>query len=375
MQSVTMNQELSLTKWQKKQAFLLYHFSSLKYLEGLRDRVNNIVSFAGGKINQSRIEGRDRFLHSAQWGNRDTTENWSNNAWQFLADFQLSVTEAIAAHPSNVFSVTGTHQCARGLSEYSMQWATLEEEEQFDAIFAEISNYARNIDTTMQKYNGVSWWSDFGFSLAWKEHASTLRTIPKFRVLPDVISDNGEIPPRTGVYIATDDPNASLQFAWNCSRGGKLIPSSTFNDLGLAALAAVGRSKLWVDGAAMREFVWANLSHPDLASDQYANSSLDLALAPSVVARYAFKARPTRWRFVEVVEEEFETVEEEVGPSSHPEPPTNQRFHAGAKCPGAGYYFTPARLDSRRWFAHGEAFPDVESSYGKTIWQWDTRQD
>lgn len=370
-----MSQPLSLTKWQKKQAFLLYRFSSLKYLEGLRDRVNHIISFTESKINQSRLEGRDRFLHSRQWGDRDTTENWSNNAWQFLADFQLSVTQAIADHPSNVFSVTGTHQCARGLSEYSMQWATLEEELQFDAIFAEISDYARNIDTTMKKYNGVSWWSDFGFALAWKEHASTLQTIPKFRVLQNVASDNGEIPPRTGVYLAVDDPNASLQFAWNGSGGGELIPSSTFNDLGLAALASVGRSRLWVDGDAMRKFVLANLSHPDLASDQYANSSLDIALAPSVVARYAFKARPTRWCYVEIVEGEFETVEEDVEPSSPAQSPTNQRFHAGEKCQSAGYYFTPARLDSRRWFAHGEAFPEVESSYGQTIWQWDARQD
>lgn len=370
-----MNHPFSLTDWQKKQAALLYRFSSLKYLEGLRDRVNNIISFAESKISQSRIEGRDRFLRSTQWGDRDTTENWSNNAWQFLADFQLSVTEAIANHPSNVFSVTGTHQCARGMSEYSMQWATLEEEQQFDEIFAEISNYARNIDSTMQKRNGVSWWTDFGFALAWKEHASTLRTIPKFRVLPNVISDKGEIPPRTGVYISVDDPNASLQFAWNGSRGGELIPSSTFNALGLAALAAVGRSRLWVDGEAMREFVWANLSHPDLASDQYANNSLDQALAPSVVARYAFKARPTRWCFVEIVKGEFESVEEEIEPSSPSQSPTNQRFRAGDKCQSAGYYFTPARLDSRRWFAHDEAFPALDSSYGQTIWQWDTQQD
>ena len=90
-----MSHDLPLTAWQKKQAALLYYFSSLKYLEGLRDRVNQIKSFAEGKINQSRLEGRDRFLHSKQWGDRDTTENWSNNAWQFLADFQQSIAEDI----------------------------------------------------------------------------------------------------------------------------------------------------------------------------------------------------------------------------------------------------------------------------------------
>lgn len=370
-----MKRDINLTSWQKKQAALLYHFSSLKYLQGLRDRVNRIKSFAEGRINQSRVEGRDRFLHSKQWGDRDTTENWSNNAWQFLADFQQSVTEAISDHSLNSFNVTGTHQCARGLSEYSMQWATVQEEEQFDAMFAELSNYARNIDTTMQKSYQVSWWSDFGFTLAWVRHASELKIIPKFRAVPDIISDTGHIPSRTGVYIAVDDPNASLQFAWNGSHGGEIMPSSTFNDLGFAALTAVGRSKLWVDEAAMRDFVWGNLSNPDFASDEYANSSLSLALAPSVVARYAFKARPTRWCLVEIVEGEFESVEEEIEPHWPSQSPAKQRFCAGDQCQSAGYYFTPARLDSRRWFAHGEAFPEVGSSYGQTIWQWDTRQD
>ena len=363
----------SLTTWQKKQAALLYHFSSLKYLEGLRDRVNQIKLFAEEKIDQSRSEGRDRFLHSAQWGDRDTTENWSNNAWQFLADFQLSIAEDISDHSLNSFHVTGTHQCARCLSEYSMQWATVEEEKQFDAMFAELSNYARNIDTTMQKSYDVSWWSDFGLTLAWEKHASELQMIPKLRVVPEITFDTGQIPSQTGVYIAIDDPNASLQFAWNGGQGGEIMPSSTFNDLGLAALAAVGRSELWVNQAAMRDFVLANLSNPDLASDEYANSSLSLALAPSVVARYAFVARPTRWCFVEIVKGEFENAE--VESSKITTKMTSQHFLAGDMCQDAGYYFTPARLDSRRWFTFGEPFPDVESSYGKTIWQRDTQQD
>lgn len=369
-----MAQNISLTTWQKKQAALLYYFSSLSYLEGLREKVYQIKSFAESKVNQSRIEGRDRFLRSAQWGDRDTTENWSNCAWQFLADFQQSVAQDISDRSSNIFHVTGTHQCAHGLSEYSMQWATVDEEKQFDAMFAELSNYARKIDSTMQKSYQVSWWSDFELALAWVDHASAMQTIPKFRVLPEVISGTDQVPPRTGVYVAVDDPHASLQFAWNGSPNGKLIPSSTFNDLGLAALAAVGRSKLWIDEAAMRDFVLANLSNPDLASDEYANNSLSLALAPSLVARYAFTARPTRWCFVEIVEGEFEPIEE-VESSMPFATWATRRFQAGDKCQNSGYYFTPARLQSRRWFEHGEAFPDVESSYGKTIWQWDTQQD
>jgi len=367
-----MNHGISLTTWQKRQATLLYYFSSLKYLVGLRDRVNLLKSFAEGKIDQSRAEGRDHFLRSTQWGDRDTTENWANNAWQFLADFQLSIAEAIADHPSNVYHVTGTNQCARGISEYSMQWATADEEKKFDAMFSDISDYAHNIDNTMQKRFQVSRWSDFSLALAWRKHASELQMTPRFRLLPDIISDTNQTPPRTGVYISVDDPHASLQFAWNGSRGGELIPSSTFNDLGLAALAAVGRSKLWVDDAAMRDFVLANISHPDLANDSYANTSLKPQLAPSLIARYAFKARPTRWCYVELVDGEFEDFETE----SNSSPPLieKRRFNAGETCNSSGYYFSPARLDSRRWFEASEVFPHIDSTYGMTIWQWDTQQ-
>jgi len=50
------------------------------------------------------------------------------------------------------------------------------------------------------------------------------------------------------------------------------------------------------------------------------------------------------------------------------------RCAAGQPCPRAGYWFTPARLDSRRVFQQGEVMPDVGGDYGATIWQWDSQQ-
>jgi hypothetical protein len=50
------------------------------------------------------------------------------------------------------------------------------------------------------------------------------------------------------------------------------------------------------------------------------------------------------------------------------------RVPAGKACPEAGFYFTPAKMESRRAFQKGETMPSVESAYGHTIWQWDTNQ-
>jgi hypothetical protein len=56
-------------------------------------------------------------------------------------------------------------------------------------------------------------------------------------------------------------------------------------------------------------------------------------------------------------------------------PTGGPRVDAGAPCPQAGYYFTPAKSDSRRHFVVGETMPEVGGQYGYTIWQWDSNQE
>jgi hypothetical protein len=50
------------------------------------------------------------------------------------------------------------------------------------------------------------------------------------------------------------------------------------------------------------------------------------------------------------------------------------RIAAGEICPETGFYFTPARRDSRRLFQKGEVMPAFDTAYGTTIWQWDSNQ-
>jgi hypothetical protein len=47
---------------------------------------------------------------------------------------------------------------------------------------------------------------------------------------------------------------------------------------------------------------------------------------------------------------------------------------AGETCPETGFYFTPARPDSRRLFQKGDLMPGFDTAYGATIWQWDAEQ-
>lgn len=50
------------------------------------------------------------------------------------------------------------------------------------------------------------------------------------------------------------------------------------------------------------------------------------------------------------------------------------RCEAGQPCPKPGYWMTPAKAGSRRYFQHGQTMPEVQSDYGSTIWQWDSDQ-
>lgn len=43
---------------------------------------------------------------------------------------------------------------------------------------------------------------------------------------------------------------------------------------------------------------------------------------------------------------------------------------AGEPCPEAGWWFTPAKADSRRYFRQGEVMPALSGDYGETYWQW-----
>ncbi|MCC2972913.1 hypothetical protein [Massilia sp. IC2-476] len=47
---------------------------------------------------------------------------------------------------------------------------------------------------------------------------------------------------------------------------------------------------------------------------------------------------------------------------------------AGDLCPKTGFYFSPALPSSRKYFIKSELMPSLDSTYGKTIWQWDEVQ-
>lgn len=207
------------------------------------------------------------------------------------------------------YGVTGTNECFRGISEYSMQWATVDEEEKFNAAVRVVSEYAILIDQTFNDYH-FSRWTDYEFAFAYQKFSAENARIPQFRIRTDVTAESGKVPIRTGVYVAQDDPYASLQFAWTGNGGGKLRLANTFNDIGIAVLQKVGRKDLWLDDEKMFEFAMQSPQRELFRPTIYMLGKEHRTFASGAVAEEAFINTPSKWHFVEMLNDQFESLDE-----------------------------------------------------------------
>ncbi len=364
----------TLSLHQKRQATLLYHWMSRQYHQELLDMINRLIAGVDVVVDEANVQGRDRLMVSERWGTRDTTANWSTHVYPSLEEFRESTVWHIAQITNEAFGKTGAYQCARMISEHSSMWMTAEEEERFKAEFQKVQDHAGWIDSVCGS-GGQKRIKDRMMDSAWRENCSRFPRLPLFRVRTDVEGESGKMPPRTGVYVAQDDPNATLQFGWTGNSDGRLGESITFNALGLKALAAVGRGALWGDREAITRFVSNSFKRGEMNDRQGfgPGGEDDPACALAILGKQSYTKRPCKWYFVEMIDgaydDEAETVQSSAPASSH-----RPNVPAGTPCPEAGWWFTPVKPDSRRYFKQGETMPALSGDYGQTFWQWSPDQ-
>lgn len=363
---------LPLTPWQQKQAAMLAYFSSMDYLVGLQKLVTCIISgVVDPALDDSTNQNRDALLVSSRWGARNTSRNWSDYGWPFLKDLQASLAKDIASRGSGVYTMTAVNECLRGVEQFSLEWMTPGEQRIFTQAIQEINDWASPLDLTMANWMSSAW-DDYCFAYYYPAFAARCHTAPRYRILTETAYPTGSVPPRTGIYISKDDPFAALQFASSGTSGIALRKASGFNDLGHAALAAVGRESLWFDDQKMFDFATSPAFAPILRDDVFWDGVACPDLARSAVARKALTLRDSDWYFVEPIAGEFDSLAD-LGTET---PPFQERVRivGGEKCIEAGFYFSPSYPNSRRYLSAGETAPIVDNGYGKTFWQWDLNQ-
>lgn len=361
-----------LTSWHKKQAAMLYHYTDPDYLKALHRMISDLINgVVDPLLDMAKAQNRDEVLSSRVWGDRNTSRNWENNAWPILKDLQASLAKDIAMRTAGCFQRTAVTECMRGISEYSVDWTSPDEEEALKLALKHIEQSAARLDRTVDPYeNG---WNDYRLAYHYPAFADLHQQIPQMHVNCDVSVDTGQVAPRTGVYMSVDDPHASLQFAWTEHGGCKLRQANTFNEVGLAALSAVGREALWFDAARMYAFAMSKPYEARFRNSVFLFGEPCPELAPAAVARAAFISRPCRWVLIEAIPRQFEELSALVEVDEKPVR-IARRIVGGEQCVDPGFYFTPSAPNSRRFFATGETAPRLDSSYGSTFWQWDMNQ-
>jgi hypothetical protein len=362
-----------LPSWQKKQAGMLHYFTSEEYLRQLHRLVTQLVDGNIDPLLETvKAQGRDALLIDAVWGDRNTAMNWSNHAWPMLKDLQVSIAKQVALRSANRFSVTAVNYYFRGMSEYSMDWATPGEEELIKNAMEMISRFAYRHDRCVEK--SPNRLDDFICSVTYPEFSKLQSRIPKFIVRPHIRGTTGEIPPQTGIYICVDDPHAALQFVWTADKGAPLRVANTFNEIGLDAFRQVGRQDLWLNDAKMYAFAISPKYRDRFLPSLMIGSAPEPRLASSAVARSAFKTRSCEWVLVDIVPGEFEDLAS-LPREDEPHQASRTAVQGGTPCPETGFYFSPSTPGSRSLFNIGEMLPSLPSQYGVTYWQWDDRQD
>jgi hypothetical protein len=367
--------EFKLNVQQKRQATLLYHWMSLDYLRDLKMLIDALIKGADVNLELAKLQGRDELLTNERWGVRDTSANWSTFVFPALEDFRKATIKDIALRATESYEFTGANQCSRMIEEFSSMWMTEDEEKRFKEQFDKVYNHAQFIDlaagTGGQRLLDDSSMVDF-----WRDAAHLFPRLPKFRVRTDVVAVTGKRPPRTGVWVAQDDSLATLQFAWTGNSDGVLGKAQTFNDVGRRAISSVGREAIWIDANKMAAYATEGFERGEL-TDYYGfkpGDERDPRWVGAILSNMSFTTCSCDWYFVEKIEGEFDDeANNEVTGIAHADA-FRLRCESDQSCPKEGYWFTPARLDSRRIFQRGEVMPSLGGGYGATIWQWDEQQ-
>ena len=190
---------------------------------------------------------------------------------------------------------------------------------------------------------------------------------PAYLNFPSALPD---VPAPTGIAVDTGD-EVSVDGIYE-PEWGDLESVSPTGLLGRLATAFVGKPSLidppYAESGPRR-------AHLGCMNYLLANTS-----APSYQDREPDQPMPVVWRLIwkderyldgVIPSEEAEYLAPEAAPAADTAQP---RCEAGQPCPREGFWFTPARSNSRRHFSAGEQMPDVGGGYGATIWQWDEQQ-
>jgi hypothetical protein len=284
-----------------------------------------------------------------------------------MKDTQRWLARCVAMRPFEVYGGSGLSNLARMLQEFSTDWMTPAEEGDFQSQFEALYSFAGLMDkvTWDRRIDYIDYY------LWWREGGDLIPRLPKYRVRTDIEAETGKVPPRTGVYVAQNDPNAGLQFGWTGqTEHGDRSPMPevrTFTAVGLHALQYVGRDRLWFDAAKMDEFAMLPQYRGVLTYEWQGGPPKPDWLN---LAYVGIEPRPAKFYFVERIDGEWD---DEEPPQAERAAEQSLRADPGKSVPRGGIWTTPAIQgpQGRLQLQAGDKLPDIAyTSWGAVIWYW-----
>ena len=317
-----------MSKINPTEIYLLQAYSSPEYFAKMRDIWGEMVEHLEACLRDFMLnlpaDYRSRQLPEQPdivWGER-VLPNF-RDTYQGLCDGYIKLTHG---DYSGLSYASGPMNDWKGQSEFWSDWMTEAQGDRYAELLHRATRIAQNIHATYHAY----WDPDEITNPSIVEDTVTVPDrLPIYRLDTQTSVNTGEQPAKIGIYVPDIDGGCP-QFLHPRPQGA---PPASF---------VVGT---------------VPIVHPETKVVYGHKNTLGSA--------------PCRWTLVTIADDQPERSE--AAPPAFAQP--SGRVAAGEKCPTAGYYFTPARIDSRRWFEQGETMPEFKQDYGATIWQWDQSQE
>jgi hypothetical protein len=225
---------------QKRQAALLYYFSSIEFLDQIIERVHELAALTDQTLDHMTPVERDKTVNKIEWTEEHLSANWATYAHPMLTDCLRTLLGQKKLRATEWYDIAGVREALTGMSHFPMNWTLPEEEQAFRKLSNDARGIAATLDTTV-----LHTWTDLRMCSVWDQYQHIFPKMPKFRVRMDVEGESGKRPVRTGVYLPQDDSFGALHFAWIGNANGALGPCETSSKLAFEYVAIVGRDKSW----------------------------------------------------------------------------------------------------------------------------------
>lgn len=304
--------------------YLLETFSSVAYLAQLRDTWGEMVQHLEQCLDQFMLnlpaDYRNRPLPEqpdAVWGERVLPS--------FRSTYEALCSGVIAlshGDPDGLYSAHHPSNDYMGQREFSDAWLTAVQRERYRELLERASRLAANICATVETFWEPGVLKD---PQIYADSVDLPAVLPVYKANSGVTVKTDSLAKHTGVYLSDKENSIPVFIA-----KGWPAPNAT---------VIVGMEDLLdQDGAKYGE-------------------------------QTDTEDQPCVWTLIE----RDESATARRSPPALMQVETH-RIAGGDVCPASGFYFTPAKVNSRQRFLQGQIMPSLDSTYGGTIWQWDADQ-